>query len=115
MGGTAFEGTICLAGVVSSNLAITGSSTTGGVTGPPQINISVVNWSGSTGTFNFGAITAGSHFAQYIVSTGSVAKTTSSGSVTITDVSATEIKGTFNFTCTDGTAITGGTFTAQRQ
>jgi len=113
-GGTSFSGTKCMAAEVSPNLGISATTVTGGVAGPPQINISVVNWSGGTGTYTFGTVTAGTHFAQYIASSGSLTKTSSSGSVTITNVSSTEIKGTFNFICTDGTAITGGSFTAER-
>jgi hypothetical protein len=37
-----------------------------------------------------------------------------SGSVGISSVSATQISGTFSFTCTDSTVVSGGTFTAKK-
>lgn len=115
IGSASMDGTSCVATVVSGTLAISGSTVSGGVGGPPQINITIGNWSGSTGTFTLTtASSATNSFGQYIAASGSTAKLSNSGSVTLTSVSATEIKGTFDFTCTDGTVVSAGSFTAQR-
>ncbi len=115
IGSTTMNGTSCIATVVSSTLGITGSTVTAGAGGPPQINLTVSNWSGATGTFaltTVGSVT--NNFGQYISAAGTTAKTSNSGTLTITSVSATEVKGTFNFTCTDGTVVSDGSFDAQR-
>ncbi len=113
IGSTSMNGSVCIASVVSSTLAISGSTVTGGVGGPPQINIAVASWTGTTGTFTLGLSSTGS-FGQYVASTGALASMSQTGSVTITSVTSTTIKGTFNFTCTDGKVISAGSFTAQR-
>ena len=115
-GSTPMNGSICLAALVSSTLGITGSTVTGGIAGPPQINLSIGSWSGTTGTFpltNVSSATSG-NFGQYISTTGVLAKVSSAGNLIITSVTSTQIKGTFSFTCTDGTVVSAGSFTAQR-
>ncbi len=113
--------TMCIASVNASagnSLAITGSTISGGVGGPPIIALCVYNWSGGTGTFalsNPGSAAPTMPFGQYTAGGGAYSKNSSSGTLTITSVSATAISGSFSFTCTDGTAITAGTFNAERK
>jgi hypothetical protein len=115
-GSTPMNGSICLAAEVSSSLGISGSTVTGGIAGPPQINLSIGTWSGTTGTFPLTNVTSATegNFGQYISTTGVMAKVSSAGNLVITSVTSTQIKGTFSFTCTDGTVVSAGSFTAQR-
>ncbi len=51
--------------------------------------------------------------ARYFTS-ATHAMVSESGSVVITDISGNNVTGTFSFTCTDGTTVTDGAFTAKR-
>jgi hypothetical protein len=116
IGGTTMNGTVCIAGQVGTIMGITGSTVASGVGGPPQINISIGNWSGAPGSYTIAAISSPTNtFGQYISATGAIAKISTSGTVTISSISASEIKGSFNFTCTDGTVVSAGSFTAKPQ
>ncbi len=112
IGTASMDGTICTAAVAGTALGIGGVTVTGGTGGPPEINLTIANWGGSAGVFSIGTVSSGS-FAEYVVSASSTL-VSQSGSITISSVSTTTITGTFNFTCTDGTVISAGTFSAKR-
>ncbi len=114
IGSTTMNATSCIAALVGTNLGITGSTVTGSVGGPPQINISIYGWSGAAGTTSLIAPGSTGAFAEYVPTVGALTSVSQSGSVTISAVSSTTISGTFNFTCSDGKVITAGTFTAKR-
>lgn len=63
-----------------------------------------------TGTYTTDHTTAN---AMYMTSNSTVSNATTSGQFTISSYSNKIAKGTFNFTTTDSTAITDGSFTAQ--
>jgi hypothetical protein len=78
--------------------------------GSVTIGINIMSSSITAGTYAFDS-TGTTNSASY--TNGSGTKTAKSGSVTITSVTAgANVVGTFSFTCTDGTAITNGKFTA---
>ncbi len=106
-GGTAFSTSDCLE---SSNF--TSYFFTGQATGGRSITIGIASNNLTTGSYTLDSITTG-HFAEYFISSGNY-KMSKSGTVTITSIVAgVSIAGTFNFTCTDGTTVTGGKFTAK--
>jgi len=113
--------TMCIASVnpsAGNTLGISGSTLSGGVGGPPIIAFSIYNWNGSTGTFSLsdpGGASPTMPFGQYTAGGGAYSKSSSSGTLTISSVTATAITGSFSFTCTDGTAISAGTFNAERK
>ena len=114
IGSTHMNGTICIAAQVTTVMGISGSTVTSGVTGTPQIHLSLWNWTGATGSYTLKTGGSGNNYAEYVPSSGSLASVSQSGTVTITSISSTTISGTFNFTCTDGKVISSGSFTAQR-
>jgi len=114
IGTTTLNGTACIASLLGSDLGISGSTVTAGAGGPPQININVSPWSGATGTTSLVAPLPTGSFGEYTASAGTITKVSQTGSVTITAVSSTTITGTFSFTCSDGTGVSAGTFTAKR-
>jgi len=113
IGSTAMNGTICVASEVSGALGISGSTVTSGVGGPPQINFTITNWSGGTGSVTLGSSSA-SNFAEYIQSSSSLALFSTSGTLNINSVSTTNISGTFSFTLSTGVTVSSGTFSAIR-
>ncbi len=79
-------------------------------TGPPEIGLYITNYNHDTGTFDFDT-TMYANYAMYITAGGDI-KLAKSGSMTITSVSPSFI-GFFSLKCTDGTLISGGTFTGR--
>ncbi len=111
IGGTSFSSSNCLSasysGIFTEIYGFEGNSVTPTY---PYIGLFLINYAKTTGTFTIDS-TMTSNFAQIVTSatTNKLAKT---GTITITSVSP-NIVGTFSFTVTDGTAVTGGTFTAK--
>jgi len=106
--GKSYSSTYCAAGSSSGYVTIAGSSGTSLTY--PYVTLTLANYNKTTGTFTLDTTLTGS-FAEYNkdASTVVLAK---SGSVTITSASP-NIVGTFSFTCTDGTVVSGGSFTAK--
>jgi hypothetical protein len=105
--GAAFSGgTLCT--LSGTTLSVWGSKTfTASTPSYPYINFIVSNYTGN-GTYTIAPL--GTNVASYIASMTSASQV-SYGTITITATSP--ITGTFNFTCTDSTKITGGNFTAK--
>jgi len=112
LGSSAYNAGNCIA---SSNgaggLTITGLGGSSTSPTPPYVSVEIVTWSNAAGTFNFDS-TMTTNFAQYILS-DTTSKISKSGSVIVNTVSSTVVTGTFTFTCTDGTVVSGGTFSAK--
>ena len=106
--GVAFNGTGCYAGSGSGSLLISGgigaSSTT---LSYPYIVLSVNTGYTGVGTYVFNSI---ANIAQVDSAAGSGA-IGSYGTITITNTNP--LTGTFSFTCSDSTKVTGGSFVAK--
>jgi hypothetical protein len=112
-GGTSISANNASATLAGTTLAIAGVNSSGGSATPPYISITIVNFTG-TGTYNIdaaGTVASASYFPDSDVSHVKISKT---GSVVVTSSSSASVAGTFSFTTTDGTSVTGGTFTAKR-
>ena len=111
IGGSSFSSSNCLAasysGMFTEIYGFAGNSVTPTY---PYIGLFLLNYAKTTGTFSLDS-TMTANFAQ-IVTSATTNKVAKSGSITITSTSP-NIVGTFSFTTTDGTAVTGGTFTAK--
>lgn len=112
VGTTAFTTSHCIATASAGSLTIVGWSGTSTVAAAPMMDIVITSWNGTTGTTNFDT-TISTGYEQY-VQTSTATLQARTGTVNITSVSTSAISGTFSFTATDGTSISGGTFTAQR-
>jgi hypothetical protein len=108
--GTSYSAGNCIAVNNGTYIVIEGIG--GATTAPtfPYLAISLTNYNKTTGTFNFDSSQT-TNWAEYLTSS-STYKISKSGSVTITSVSP-NITGTFLFTCTDGTVVSSGSFTAK--
>ena len=116
VGTTPFNGGICIAvynPTVSDDLAISGSTLSGSIGGPPQINLNIINWPGGTGTFILGPASTMT-FGNYVASASATTKISTSGYVIITSMTSGMMTGSFAFTCDDGTVISAGRFNAKR-
>jgi hypothetical protein len=96
---------------------ITNSITVQGQTTNATMSFYIFNYKRDTGTFpfKFSSVndTVNTATALYLV-TGAASRNALYGTLTITSVTSTLIKGTFSFTCTDSTTnITNGTFTCK--
>ena len=111
-GGVSVSSNYCFTAESDSTLAIDGFNLNSTASVFPYITVQIDQWNGAAGTFAFDS-TSNNGIGYYFAS-ASVTKTANHGSVTITSVSATDVNGTFTFTCTDGTVISGGTFDAKR-
>ena len=112
VGTTAFNTSNCIATYSSGILQITAWTGSSSSATFPIMQIDVIGWNQATGTTTFDS-TATTGIEEYLP-TSSSAFIDRSGTLHITAVSATSISGTFSFTGTDGTAVTGGSFTAKR-
>jgi hypothetical protein len=110
VGTTAYSVSNCFGVKLDSSLTIEGIAG-GTTTSFPYLAVTLSTWSGNTGTF---ALDSFVNFGEYILSDTS-AKESKSGTLTITSVSSTTIAGTFSFTCSDGTVVSGGSFNAKVQ
>jgi hypothetical protein len=113
LGSSAYNAPNCIAVPTGTTMVIEGIGGTGTVATFPYVQLIIANWATKTGTYSFDSTLAGS-YAQYLLNSTTI-KISKSGSVVVTSASATTISGTFSFTCTDGTTVTGGTFTATVQ
>jgi hypothetical protein len=112
-GGTAISANNASATLAGGSLAIAGINSSGGAATPPYISMTIVNFTG-TGTYNIdasGTVASASYFPDSDLSHVKISKT---GSIVVTSSSSASVSGTFSFTTTDGTSVTGGTFTAKR-
>jgi hypothetical protein len=116
IGGTAFSVTNCYAVLNNGVLSITGSSgtSTSGTT-PPFFTV-VINTYTTATTYTLDTTALVPNIGGTYSPTLNIAdmKGAKSGSVTISSASSSSYTGTFNFILTDGTAVTGGTFTAKK-
>jgi hypothetical protein len=113
IGTTAVSETSCIAIVNGSALSVTGF--TGSSTTPPYFNLTIQNFSGA-GTYTLDStaivpVVTCIYYPDAIVTNTKVAK---SGTITVTSSSSTSVSGTFSFLCSDGTSISGGSFTAKK-
>jgi hypothetical protein len=110
IGGTSFNASNCIS--VSSGTFVEIEGMGGTATAPtyPYVALWLNNYTKTTGTFTIDS-TMLTNYAEVVYSLTSV-KLAKSGTITITSTSPS-IVGTFSFTATDGTAVTGGTFTAK--
>ena len=115
IGGTAFNVTNVYAVITGSILSITGSSGTTSTATPPYFGITIYNYTSPT-TYTVDSTATTPTVAGTYAPTSAPAdmKAASSGSVVISSASTATISGTFSFKMTDGTVISGGTFTAKR-
>ena len=115
IGSTAYNAPNCLAVQTGTQMVIEGLGGTSTVPTFPYMALILTNWNSGivTATFNFDS-TMLKNYAQYLSSSTSaiISKT---GSVNVTSVTSTAVSGNFSFTGTDGTVVSGGTFTAQIQ
>ena len=103
--GTSFSSANCYESSTAAYYTITGQATNA------TISINIKSNNITTGTYTFDS-TLTNNIAAYTAN-GGVAKNAKSGSVTITTINVgASFIGTFNFVCTDGTIVSGGTFTA---
>ena len=117
-GTTSVNSNFCEAGYVDSTLSITGTSITSSTASYPYIILGIYGWNGtSTGTFAIGG--SNLNLATYAVSS-TVSHEATSGTITITSVSSTQISGTFSFVGgptsiggSDSVSVTNGSFTAK--
>ena len=112
IGSTAYNAPYCLASSTSGVLVIDGLGGSATAPTPPYVTIVIPSWTSAAGTFNLDS-TMTANYAEYILS-DTVARISKTGSVIITSVTSTSIAGTFSFSCTDGTAVSSGSFTAKR-
>ncbi len=110
IGGASFSTSNCFAASTGTFVEIEGLG--GTLTAPtyPYVTLWLLNYAKTTGTFAIDS-TMATNYAQIVTGATSF-KIAKSGSITITSVSP-NIVGTFSFTAIDGTAVTGGTFTAK--
>ncbi len=114
--GSTFSVSSCLFGYNNDTLVIAGGNVNPQIHNAiqlldPYIALYISNYVvGSPGTFTIGS-TASVYIDSNRASGYSI--TGSTGTITITKSTTTNITGTFNFTCTDGTVVN-GMFTANR-
>jgi hypothetical protein len=114
LNGVAFSGSDCIDSVTDSTLFIYGTNFTTSIT-YPFIEIIITKYTG-TGTYTlgtWGSFGGGPSTMAVIDSSASNAVASLYGTVTITSVSP-NLTGTFSFTCTDSTKVTGGSFTGNK-
>lgn len=108
--GTSFSGVNCVAVSNSGFVVIDGySGSSATSTSLPIIELTLTGYNNTTGTFNIDGVTNNAIIDSSLTSVPSA----TSGTITITTATSSEIVGTFNFTCSDGTKVTNGTFTAK--
>ncbi len=112
VGSSSFNTSHCIASAANGGLIITGWTGSSTTATAPMMVIAITSWNQGTGTVNFDA-SMSNGYEEYVASTTttSLAQT---GTVNITSVASNAISGTFSFTATDGTVVSGGTFTAQK-
>lgn len=112
LGGTSFNSSNCIAATYPGTSFIEIYGMGGTLTAPtfPYVALFLYNYAKTTGTFTIDS-TLSTNYAE-IVTSATTFKLAKSGTITITSVSP-NIVGTFSFTATDGTAVTGGSFTAK--
>jgi hypothetical protein len=111
IGGTTTTFNTCVAAASGTLMTISGFNGSGTTATPPYLQVYMSNFTG-VGTYNIDATTTTNMGSYYINST--TAKLAQTGTITITSSSTASIAGTFNFTTTDGTVISGASFTAKR-
>ena len=112
IGSTAFSSNNCIFSINAGLLGIYGYTASGATVSYPNISIGINNYtSGSTGTYTISDTST--NIVAGVDSSATSAIVAQTGSIVITSSSSSSISGTFNFTCTDGTKVTGGTFTAK--
>jgi len=105
--GKSFSGTNCTATISGASLAVDGGVFTSSPV-YPYLTLGIFNYTG-TGTYAIGGTSVN---LGGVDSSASVVLVSQYGTVTITSVSP-NIVGTFSFTCSDSTKVSGGTFTAK--
>ena len=115
VGSTAFSANNCIGNINSTLLSVYGYNASGTTATFPNITIQMSNYT-AIGTFTIDttAIFSSLTFQYYPTSALTDVKSSKTGTLTLTSVTSTAIAGTFSFTCTDGTTVTGGTFSAKR-
>ena len=114
IGKTSFSGTNCYAILAGGALSISGWNGTSTVAVAPYLSLTIMSWNGGTGATSVDStMTAGaiSWMPDASSVTGLYAR---SGTITISSVSSSAISGSFSGTMSDGSQVTGGTFTAKR-
>jgi hypothetical protein len=114
VGSTAFSVNNCYGLISGTSLSIFGYSASGTTATYPNITIVDFNYT-APGTYDVS--TSGTSMvtmAYYPSSDPSAIKSAQTGTLTIATVTTTTITGTFSFTCTDGTVVSNGSFTARR-
>ena len=107
--GKSFNGTNCIASVAGGQLVVDGGAFTTATATYPYIALSVANYTGTV-TYSFCGTTLN---VAGIDSSASSLPVSQYGTITVTAASSTVISGTFSFTCSDSTKVTGGTFSAK--
>ncbi len=111
VGSGAFNGSSCIAVLSGTNLSVVGGPFVNGVASYPNVSITILNYTGTgTYTIQLGS-TTNLNTASYYTSMTQAAPA-AYGSVTVNATSP--MTGTFNFTLTDSTKITNGTFTCAK-
>jgi len=111
VGGTAFSANYCVADTLGGALMIMAFNGTGYTATPPDMIITITSYTGM-GTYNFDSLGV-TNIGQYNA-TASTSKESIAGSVVISSTTSTQVVGTFSFTCSDGTVVSSGKFTAQK-
>lgn len=116
VGTTAFNVSNSYATINGNILSISGNSGSSTSTyAAPYLTVVLYDYT-NTGTYTIDTTATSPNVAATYAPDLTISdfKLSHTGSVTISSVTSTQVVGTFNFVLTDGSTITGGTFTAKR-